>query len=53
MNQEDDAFIESNLMHSINGYVYGNLPLAALTMKNCHVNDHITAGMQARFEVKP
>ena len=23
---EDDAFIESNLMHSINGYVFGNLP---------------------------
>ena len=23
---EDDGFIESNLMHSINGYVYGNLP---------------------------
>jgi FtsP/CotA-like multicopper oxidase with cupredoxin domain len=28
---EDDGFIESNLMHSINGYVYGNLP--GLTMK--------------------
>jgi hephaestin len=28
---EDDGFIESNLMHSINGYVYGNLP--DLTMK--------------------
>ena len=23
---EDEGFIESNLMHSINGYVYGNLP---------------------------
>ncbi|HKZ98899.1 MAG TPA: multicopper oxidase domain-containing protein [Thermoplasmata archaeon] len=23
---EDDAFVESNLMHSINGYVFGNLP---------------------------
>lgn len=23
---DDDGFIESNLMHSINGYVYGNLP---------------------------
>jgi FtsP/CotA-like multicopper oxidase with cupredoxin domain len=23
---EDEDFIESNLMHSINGYVYGNLP---------------------------
>ena len=27
---EDEAFIESNLMHTINGYVYGNLP--GLTM---------------------
>ncbi len=23
---EDEEFEESNLMHSINGYVYGNLP---------------------------
>jgi len=28
--QADDEFIESNLMHSMNGYVYGNLP--GLTM---------------------
>ncbi len=28
---ESDEFIESNLMHSINGYVFGNLP--GLTMK--------------------
>jgi len=107
----DDDFIESNLMHSINGYVYGNLPLDSLTMElgervrwyllgmgtevdlhtphwhgqtvvwmgmrtdivellpasmktvdmvpdnrgvwlyHCHVNDHITAGMIARFRV--
>lgn len=106
---EDADFTESNLMHSINGYVYGNLP--GLTMKqgervrwyvmsignevdlhtphwhgqtvltmgtrtdmvellpgsmktadmapdnpgtwlyHCHVNDHITAGMQALFTV--
>lgn len=26
----DDGFIESNLMHSINGYVYGNLPGLAM-----------------------
>ena len=26
VNTEDPAFVESNLMHSINGYVYGNLP---------------------------
>jgi manganese oxidase len=30
---DDDGFVESNLMHSINGFVYGNLPLSALTMK--------------------
>jgi FtsP/CotA-like multicopper oxidase with cupredoxin domain len=108
---EDEDFIESNLMHSINGYVYGNLPLASLTMRkgervrwytmgmgtevdlhtphwhantlledqertdtiellpasakeglmtpdnagiwlyHCHVNDHITAGMAARYRV--
>lgn len=28
---EDEGFVESNLMHSINGYVYGNLP--GLTMR--------------------
>jgi FtsP/CotA-like multicopper oxidase with cupredoxin domain len=27
---EDDAFVESNLMHSINGYVYGNGPVVQL-----------------------
>jgi manganese oxidase len=110
---EDERFEESNLMHSINGFVYGNLPLATVTMRrgkrvrwyvlgmgteadlhtphwhgqtllhlgmrtdgvellpmsmktldmvpdspgvwlyHCHVNDHITAGMLARFEVQP
>ena len=24
---DDEAFEESNLMHSVNGYVYGNMPL--------------------------
>jgi FtsP/CotA-like multicopper oxidase with cupredoxin domain len=108
---EDEEFEESNLMHSINGYVYGNLPLSSLTMRmgervrwyllgmgtevdlhtphwhgntvlenglrrdvvellpasakvadmvpddrgtwlyHCHVNDHIDAGMIARFRV--
>lgn len=106
---EDADFTESNLMHSINGYVYGNLPGMAMrrgervrwyvmsignevdlhtphwhgqtvlmmgtrtdmlellpgSMKtvdmapdnpgawlyHCHVNDHITAGMQALFTV--
>ncbi|HMB24724.1 MAG TPA: multicopper oxidase domain-containing protein [Anaerolineales bacterium] len=110
---DDDDFIESNLMHSINGYVYGNLPLDAMTAHkgervrwyvmaqgtevdlhtphwhgntvvfngmrtdvvnllpmsmivadmetdavgtwffHCHVNDHITAGMQARYRIDP
>jgi hephaestin len=26
VNTDDDEFVESNLMHSINGYVFGNLP---------------------------
>jgi manganese oxidase len=110
---EDDDFIESNLMHSVNGYVFGNLPLETMTMKkdervrwyvmaqgtevdlhtphwhgnsvvingmrtdvaellpmsmkiadmvpdnlgtwlyHCHVNDHLTAGMIARYRVIP
>jgi hephaestin len=29
--KDDEGFVESNLMHSINGYVFGNLP--GLTMK--------------------
>lgn len=107
----DEEFIESNLMHSINGFVFGNLPglkmnkgekvrwylmgmgtevdlhtphwhghvatiagmhtdvatLLPATMMvadmvadnpgewlyHCHVNDHITAGMIAKFNVKP
>jgi FtsP/CotA-like multicopper oxidase with cupredoxin domain len=107
----DDGFIESNKMHSINGYSYGNLPalnmrvgqrvrwyligqgtevdlhtphwhgntvlingmrtdvaeLLPMSMKvadmvpdnpgtwlyHCHVNDHIVAGMQAKFTVTP
>jgi len=89
-NPEDEAFEESNLMHSINGYVYGNMPmptmkksehvrwylmsmgtdvaeLLPMSMKvadmvpdnpgtwlyHCHVNDHIKAGMIARYEVLP
>jgi FtsP/CotA-like multicopper oxidase with cupredoxin domain len=108
---EDEEFQESNLMHSINGFVYGNLSglemsvgervrwymlgmgtevdlhtphwhgntgtwagmrsdmieLLPASMKvfdmtpdadgtwlfHCHVNDHIEAGMQALFTVKP
>lgn len=115
---EDADFQESNLMHSINGYVYGNQPLGqrpgqGMTVKmgqrvrwyimdmgsevdlhtphwhgntalvngmrtdvtallpaqmvvadmtadnpgiwlfHCHVNDHITAGMQTRYQVIP
>jgi hephaestin len=113
---DDEAFEESNLMHSVNGYVYGNLPLgtapgAGLTVRlgervrwylmamgtevdlhtphwhgntvvvngmradvtallpaqmitadmtpdalgtwlfHCHVNDHLIAGMIARYQV--
>ena len=110
---DDDGFIESNLMHSVNGYVFGNLPLETMAMHkgehvrwyvmaqgtevdlhtphwhgntvvlngmrtdvavllpmsmltadmvpdavgtwfyHCHVNDHITAGMLARYQVAP
>ncbi len=113
MLKADDGFIESNLMHSINGFVFGNLPVEDLTMNvgervrwyllgmgtevdlhtphwhgqtvlwagmrtdiiellpasmkvadmepdnpgiwlyHCHVNDHIDAGMLARFQVMP
>lgn len=108
---DDEEFTESNLMHSINGYVYGNGPLfevrrrervrwhtfsmgtevdlhtphwhgnvvttgmgmrsdvtallpgqmmsadmqpdaAGVWLFHCHVNDHITAGMQARYAVR-
>jgi FtsP/CotA-like multicopper oxidase with cupredoxin domain len=106
---EDEAFVESNLMHSINGYVYGNgpplrlrkgervrwytmsmgsevdlhtphwhgntvttpmrtdvvslLPASMVTadmrpddpgrwLYHCHVGDHITAGMQALYDVR-
>ena len=28
-NANDPAFIESNLMHGMNGFVYGNLPVCA------------------------
>ena len=33
MDPDDEEFEESNLMHSINGYVFGNLPLDAMTMQ--------------------
>ena len=109
VNEADDAYNESNLMHSINGFVFGNgpVPKIALAKKarwymldigtevdlhtphwhgntvlangmrtdmssllpgmmmsadmtpdnpgiwlfHCHVNDHIAAGMQMRYEV--
>jgi hephaestin len=111
VNPDDEDFFESNLMHSINGYVYGNLEVRDLTMKkgervrwymlsvgsepdshtphwhgntgtfmgmrmdmiellpgsmkvfdmkpddvgtwyfHCHVDDHILAGMQARYKI--
>ncbi len=31
--KKDEDFIESNLMHSINGFVFGNMPLEDITMK--------------------
>ncbi|HEY7138237.1 MAG TPA: multicopper oxidase domain-containing protein [Acidimicrobiia bacterium] len=36
VNKDDDEFVESNLMHSINGYNFGNLP--GLTM---HVGERV------------
>lgn len=33
VNPDDEDFGESNLMHSINGYVFGNMPLNAMTAK--------------------
>jgi hephaestin len=106
---EDENFEESNLMHSINGYVFGNMPMpvlhkgehvrwyvmsmgtevdlhtphwhgntvtvggmrmdtvnllpatmvvadmvpddAGVWLFHCHVNDHISAGMLARYRV--
>jgi manganese oxidase len=32
VNKDDEEFHESNLMHSINGYVYGNQPLSSMTV---------------------
>jgi manganese oxidase len=104
---EDEGFHESNLMHSINGYVFGNMPLMKMKkgdkvryghghgggsahphwhgntvtvmgmrtdvvdllpasmvvadmvpddpgtwFYHCHVNDHIDAGMTARYLVE-
>ncbi|MEU9890489.1 multicopper oxidase domain-containing protein [Sphaerisporangium sp. NPDC051011] len=106
---DDEGFNESNLMHSINGYVYGSMPMVKLRrgqhvrwyemsmgtevdlhtphwhgntvtvggmrmdvvnllpasmavadmvpdatgvwLYHCHVNDHISAGMMARYQV--
>lgn len=110
--KDDEEFVESNLMHGINGYVYGNQPLETMTFRrgerirwylmgmgtevdlhtphwhgntvtimgmrtdvasllpatmvvadmtpdasgiwllHCHVNDHITAGMSTRYQIK-
>jgi hypothetical protein len=33
----DEEFVESNLMHSINGYVYGNMPLGAASREGMTV----------------
>lgn len=110
VDRDNEAFVESNLMHAINGYVFGNIPgldmavgervrwyafalgtevdlhtahwhgntglaggrrvdviglLPAMAevvdmqpdapgtwMFHCHVNDHITAGMTALYQVR-
>lgn len=107
--EADEAFVEHNLKHSINGYLYGNMPMPTIRrgqhvrwyvmsmgtevdlhtphwhgnvvtvdgmrmdvvdllpasmvigdmvpdnpgvwLFHCHVNDHIAAGMQARYRV--
>jgi len=33
VNPDDEGFQESNQMHSINGYVFGNQPLSSMTMR--------------------
>ena len=33
VNPDDEGFQESNMMHGINGYVFGNQPLESMTMK--------------------
>jgi len=38
VNPDDADFQESNQMHTINGYVFGNQPLASMTMK---VGEHV------------
>ena len=38
VNPDDPDFQESNQMHTINGYVFGNQPLASMTMK---VGEHV------------
>jgi FtsP/CotA-like multicopper oxidase with cupredoxin domain len=38
VNPEDPDFQESNMMHTINGYVYGNQPLSSMTMT---VGEHV------------
>ncbi len=110
--KEDEDFVESNLMHGINGYLYGSQPVESMTFQrgehvrwylmgmgsevdlhtphwhgntvtimgmrtdvasllpatmvvadmtpdatgiwllHCHVNDHITAGMSTRYQIK-
>lgn len=39
---EDEEFVESNLMHSINGYVYGNQPMMAMRQGQ-HVRWYVMA----------
>ncbi|KAG7471693.1 ceruloplasmin-like [Solea senegalensis] len=41
VNKEDEGFIESNRMHAINGFVYGNLP-GLMTCKAYKVSWHLS-----------
>lgn len=46
---EDDGFKESNLMHSINGYLYGNIP--GLTMKKGEKVRWYVIGMGSEVDI--
>lgn len=47
--KEDEGFVESNLMHSINGYVYGNIP--GLDMKTGDKVRWYTMGMGTEVDL--
>lgn len=49
VDREDEDFVESNLMHSINGYVYGNQP--GLTMRKGERVRWYTLGMGTEVDL--